>query len=47
MSAPTSRAAHVANDALRLVAGATSLTEQDVALKNALDILATAGDTEF
>jgi hypothetical protein len=47
MSAPTSRAAHVANDALRLVAGATSLTEQDTALKNALDILATAGDADF
>ncbi len=42
-----SKVAYVANDALRIVAGASSLTEQDAALKAALDLIATAVDSDF
>jgi hypothetical protein len=42
-----SKVAYVANDALRIVAGASSITEQDSALKAALDLIATAVDSDF
>ena len=44
---PTSRVAAVANEALRITAAATSVAEQDNALKNALDAITMAGDSEF
>lgn len=47
MATAGSKVAYVANDALRLVAGAASTTEQDQILKSALDVIAGARDDEF